>query len=1312
MKKNLKRFLSAFLASLMILPMIGSDGENFHSHAEETAGDDTEIYEEIKVFGISRTIGYLKSHSSKDIYLQLEETTWPARYGEGVYLTDVIPLPFSNDIDIELVDVDSWTEDNFKFGRDLRYNKIKDENYPNHYFYSFPIYLEDIQNFKDNYTMMIGETKYKEGNDKDIYGRPVYKPPVLRKGSNGEWEVEVSYYLQLDKETQFDYVNELRTGYIDLNKLSGLFGHNIGGTGVNSSANDKTYSNMLNWMTTLIKGPPRSLENLKDETGFMWISPRVVTVKRSAKVQTFVRHFTEDGIALKEYDYEHYHKKDQPKDFPMAEIPNYTFVGSIQKYETQPSIKTDTLSDKKSYTVTWTDENQFTRNYVYYYFKENLEAPPGDITAPPDSYKSIPKAYGEIKNNKWTADRSSEEWNAMAGIPHTENLYIDIGASGVAVDVHRSESTTTVTGPSSHTVTNHATHRDLRQCSECGGSYCHACESPSHQFCPMDRQWNDKYDKDGNVIGGYWSGCDCGKWHRKCSSDPVTYKQQWSVPRYSVAAFTVGDYDVKYPNVSETVAPYIGHNASNPLKMTASASPEVYKVPASLELRGLSGSAPGSYLCMEEERHKKDAEDMIAKEFPNSRLVYTSNMFMVQDGGGNYYHFLYDKDVSFFSSGSGNTRSLQYKPSVNTAGDGVLDLKLWEIVPHSEMQRLKTNFMPTADNWSEEFKMKIIGYNGDFASSARRSSLKGLFYKEGLKFTDIYNGVKKTGDSFVKYESSKISGSSAVANNLAKAVYYEGAEGINNVLVHTPIAISEVSVKEKDPLSDQRINSQYSVIDRITPDRDFTMTVDTKWYIDNSEKRKAIGDVTPYLGPGFYKGRETKEWIAVKWAEFPVDVVAKWNNVRYKAGEKVYLSPNQYWYEFHLPVSEPELDKSIISVYARATNFDMIPEDAKNWDAINNVRYGGKDEYKADSTINKWKTTDIVGRIGNFAVTYTTDRIFEDFFAKPDVSKPIIKGLLYEPLKPLQPNKYVGPLKTMFNENTNGNPLGLDRFGSISSLRKPPSGYHPVSGKMLSHKAFETNRIKLGYPAYFSLQTVGNYDTPESRVEMYPRFTIYDKTTGEKTEVGSIWVKDGLIHKRVWDKDSAAAIKNGTKAFEKNKLIDMAVKVNMPHTFVDNVERQRTNLVDNSALAVTTNTPIGNINKITLTKDTRTFIGGFYSLNMDWNKGTYAEDVPGTDKKHAKQAQRWHGKIWLPSSAQFSVKTGNGAEKIVDGKDFLNTKNKELYIDFDVYVKNGNNPWTLTNTFDYASGAKKNDYSVIFDLDERSSDDMTISGTH
>lgn len=220
-------------------------------------------------------------------------------------------------------------------------------------------------------------------------------------------------------------------------------------------------------------------------------------------------------------------------------------------------------------------------------------------------------------------------------------------------------------------------------------------------------------------------------------------------------------------------------------------------------------------------------------------------------------------------------------------------------------------------------------------------------------------------------------------------------------------------------------------------------------------------------------------------------------------------------YEFTCELSAKESTGGTATVYA-----ERFDEDNMQAVAVYN-NYANRSNVQATNIVKDEVTFDIVGRIGDLALTDTQDYRYSNLFWEttdewliPDVVKKT-------------------SLVSMLNFRTKYNILmrsDVPAYGSIQGGTGAYTGLvqnrgsFPLQGDMNNIEAFKKTNLGLGYSAYFGVSTIGSYDgyvtagmvypksfeeenqlngldSRENYLEIVPIYVLYDKDTGEFIDI-------------------------------------------------------------------------------------------------------------------------------------------------------------------------------------------------------------------
>lgn len=396
-----------------------------------------------------------------------------------------------------------------------------------------------------------------------------------------------------------------------------------------------------------------------------------------------------------------------------------------------------------------------------------------------------------------------------------------------------------------------------------------------------------------------------------------------------------------------------------------------------------------------------------------------------------------------------------------------------------------------------------------------------------------------------------------------------------------------------------------------------------------------------------------------------------------------------------------------------------------------------RDGFMADSGAYKFAKIDIVGRIGNLALEDVADFRFSNLFKKA-TDKWLIEGVIREVdqntpniigATPLDIYGYrVGSTQkatdgvtdiiishsvynvsryTGIDKVTSENGYRTNNAGKADTLQGNKTWFSlPLMPKHNVVDEYKTQAAKMGYDAFFDIETLGNYygnngtyegpnywdttkadygDSRKQAMTIIPHYIMYDYITGEWVDDIKIWY--GSQNNYVLCYDRGNTINDDTSALYQNVGEEQNRRnVSGGHDYVGAgssyseggmtrfVESLKTPLNNFNVNALSSGTRwIGNSSRIVLDGFDRDFIGSWYlyqktngqgydsslgqkvlSGSTDSNNYTERKKWGLADANFASQSQRWYFKIGLPSSAYISTSTfvdpDTGATRnVVDG---------------------------------------------------------------
>ncbi|GMQ63558.1 hypothetical protein [Vallitalea maricola] len=467
-----------------------------------------------------------------------------------------------------------------------------------------------------------------------------------------------------------------------------------------------------------------------------------------------------------------------------------------------------------------------------------------------------------------------------------------------------------------------------------------------------------------------------------------------------------------------------------------------------------------------------------------------------------------------------------------------------------------------------------------------------------------------------------------------------------------------------------------------------------------------LAETSEYRGKGFTDNMDTTEWTSEKIAKFDYNVI--YNNVLYPAGSEISLYPiNQEWYHFYLPLANKEAISAGVKFYAVANNGSGID----NTKPTNKKRYNNKN---ARHSALKQYNIDIVGRIGNLVMEDTGDFRFSNIFKKPVTPTDWYIPNVVPKVQIDQQNNYIGNSVDIRGESASPITNYLNTYGCLDFLQKAPLSF-PLSPSINNIEALKRQPLRVGYPIFMDIQTIGNY---YSYMQIIPYYYGLNLNTGELTPLD--------VYMEVDKKYQPINIFGGGQS-----ILDYPITLNWEEESarrnylkeeqdITEFVRDNTYNVDSQGNEIPIGMPIGkyhtygNAQFMQLNERNRTFIGTPYTYGMNRNPGNLLSDYA-----YNQQAQRWHFTFKLPSSTIFvphgSNITNSNLKKIMnDSTVVIAAANiKAIGDTYCLQYKHhgGNGSVTLAGKTHSLDSIPYSVYAV-YSSEKSSSDDLSTSGTH
>ncbi|WP_273321509.1 glycine-rich protein [Vallitalea guaymasensis] len=467
-----------------------------------------------------------------------------------------------------------------------------------------------------------------------------------------------------------------------------------------------------------------------------------------------------------------------------------------------------------------------------------------------------------------------------------------------------------------------------------------------------------------------------------------------------------------------------------------------------------------------------------------------------------------------------------------------------------------------------------------------------------------------------------------------------------------------------------------------------------------------LAETSEYRGKGFIDNMDTTEWTSEKIAKFDYNVI--YNDVLYPSGSEISLYPiDQEWYNFYLPLANKEAISAGVKFYAVANNGSGID----NTKPTNKKRYNNKN---ARHSALKQYNIDIVGRIGNLVIEDTGDFRFSNIFKKPVTPTDWYIPNVVPKVQIDQQNDYIGNSVDIRGESASPITNYLNTYGCLDFLQKAPLSF-PLSPSINNIEALQRQPLRVGYPIFMDIQTIGNY---YSYMQIIPYYYGLNLNTGALTPLD--------VYMEVDKKYQPINIFGGGQS-----ILDYPITLNWEEESarrnyhkeeqdITEFVRDNTYNVDSQGNEIPIGMPIGkyhtygNAQFMQLNERNRTFIGTPYTYGMNRNPGNLLSDYA-----YNQQAQRWHFTFKLPSSAifvphGFKITNSNLKQMMNDSTVVIAAANiKAIGDTYCLQYKHhgGNGSITLAGKTHSLDSIPYSVYAV-YSSEKSSSDDLSTSGTH
>ena len=403
-----------------------------------------------------------------------------------------------------------------------------------------------------------------------------------------------------------------------------------------------------------------------------------------------------------------------------------------------------------------------------------------------------------------------------------------------------------------------------------------------------------------------------------------------------------------------------------------------------------------------------------------------------------------------------------------------------------------------------------------------------------------------------------------------------------------------------------------------------------------------IRKTTKNRGYGFEDNMDTTKWTARKYVKFEFDVI--FNGKLYGAGEEIDLDVDEDMFDFYCPLENKEYLQSKVTFVAIAINnkYDGLDND----ETTNKIR--GSSKLRAKHSAIKTAYIDVVGRIGNMTIQDTGDFRFSNFFKKSFNNGEWLIPNIVPTVDMNSQNYIVGEQQDIrgldFDENDGAY---LNTYGTEDHKEQKPYAF-PLSPVYNNIEALRRQPLRIGYPVYMDIETLGDYI--QGKVQVLPYYYALDVNTGKIKALDVYMSVNGsykLINK--FDKldSDGKVITDG--------IYDNKVFLNWTEESIRrNYTGEQINLTKDGTEFYTnryTNANIqgfegpstakaqppygqfyvmGNNNALMLTPRARTLFATEENYDGNKNPGNRVNKLDYTI-----QGQRWHFTISLPSTAVF-----------------------------------------------------------------------------
>lgn len=534
-------------------------------------------------------------------------------------------------------------------------------------------------------------------------------------------------------------------------------------------------------------------------------------------------------------------------------------------------------------------------------------------------WRNSPEAFAEVKEGHYNDNRAeykAETFEAMAGVPTTETMYINTGSTPIGIEMYV------------------RTYRVMRF------NYTWTGIKEVQCLCPCPGH------SDGHG-GVYFCGGGC------VHPEQIVY----TIKGHSVGDFTaLEQIQIQTPKEAIITPPDVLENSTYTI--------EAAGIPISFEKSEIYSAMPAENgnLCYSDGKFADTMSTVITCKDPAYSNRYNilskethawaeSSDIQAISRTDKIIISIEGKDYTLLEGNTYNSYSKTYNHA-EASGSGTCDARkamdknwknLMEIYSSSlhDVTGKEGNIINTDDpyawreyvcSWSNKLTDDFLPYNiaqgkpyfdpvgyiGEPSNSmrnSRRDNKAFMFaYEDDIKMNltsvngihEPINGVikypdKKTLDLFKDYSTifdrhvsplnaNSYGKSSAIEPlpmelfNTIPTRYIKGGpeeDYTNPILIHNPVSVKDLYVISVEDLIDQRINYE-AILAKTYIDYGFKISIPHMGDFIGNETLRSLEDCSDRLGPGYISAMDTSKWIRTKWVKFDIPIVVIENSEDYK----------------------------------------------------------------------------------------------------------------------------------------------------------------------------------------------------------------------------------------------------------------------------------------------------------------------------------------------------------------------------------------------------------------------------------------------